>query len=129
MRKLTDEEAKELHKAISALTDPKLCSLPMLKAEDIISMRHLKGGAERTNIKVGGSSMFVSIFSEGYLKDPLCLMQLSMAILLDKPIILAVPWYARDKLPENLKKVATAIIHMDNDNDGKDRVVSEANQV
>lgn len=61
------------------------------------------------------SAMFVSLFSKGWRKDPTPLLQLSIAILLDKPIcIIAVD---NEVVPETLKKIAFAIEYVKNPED------------
>ena len=52
------------------------------------------------------SEHFISIFTEEYMKDPLCLVQLGMAVMLDKPIFLMVEEGMWDTLPKNLKAIA-----------------------
>lgn len=40
--------------------------------------------------KIDGSAVFLSICSQNFIKDPYCLMQFGLAILLDKPLFLLI---------------------------------------
>lgn len=53
------------------------------------------------------SAIMLSVFTESYMKDPVCLMQLSLSIMLDKPIIFAVK--QGTKIPKKLMKIADQI--------------------
>lgn len=68
--------------------------------------------------KVEGSSIFTGIFSSDYVKDPLCILQLGTAILLDKPIALLV--VNGTKVPEHIKKIAQHIEYLP-DNHSKEQ--------
>jgi hypothetical protein len=57
------------------------------------------------------SSVFASILSGDLTKEPLCALQLGLAILLDKPIILIVDHAV--KLPKHLVKIAEVIERVD----------------
>ena len=63
-------------------------------------LKVVKSSAE----KMKGSGTFISLFTHHYEKDPACLMQLSLAILMDKPMLFLVP--NGQVLPEKLKKIA-----------------------
>jgi len=51
-------------------------------------LEKLKKAAQQSMEKISASGTFVGICSENFAKDPVCLMQLSLAILLDKPLFL-----------------------------------------
>jgi len=51
-------------------------------------LEKLKNAAQQSLEKISASATFVGICSENFAKDPVCLMQLSLAILLDKPLFL-----------------------------------------
>lgn len=62
--------------------------------------RAAKGSGE----KIRDSSMFLSLYSPDFTKNPLCALQLGIAIMLDKPIsIIAIKG---QKIPDNLRKIA-----------------------
>lgn len=66
------------------------------------------------------SSIFLQLFNEKFRSDPLsepaAVIQLGLAVLLDKPILLLVPKGAR--LPANLRRLATAIEEFDPTDNG-----------
>ena len=65
--------------------------------------------------KIQNSGLFLSMYLDGgFEKEPLCLLQLAIAILLDKPIGVLV--YEGIKIPENLKKIAVAIEYCEEGN-------------
>ena len=51
-------------------------------------LENLKNAAQESLEKISASAVFLGICSENFAKDPVCLMQLSLAILLDKPLFL-----------------------------------------
>lgn len=57
--------------------------------------------------RIAGTHIFLSIFSENAIKDPIWMLQLGAAIILDKPIHLIV--FPGMKIPENLKRASSAI--------------------
>lgn len=77
----------------------------LLMDED--SKKWLKAATEDSGEKIEKSAIFMSLFSKSYAKEPLCALQLGIAILLDKPICLMV--VEGGKVPEHLKKIAFAI--------------------
>jgi hypothetical protein len=70
-------------------------------------MKKLREDAKRNREKIASSGAFVSFFSKGCLDDPLVMMQLGMAIMMDKPIL--VVGTDDTEIPENLKRVATRV--------------------
>lgn len=67
----------------------------------------LREAAERTFEKLTDSQCFVALFSEAYQRDPVALLQLGMAVVLDKPILLLVKQGVH--IPENVRRLARAI--------------------
>jgi hypothetical protein len=57
------------------------------------------------------SSVFTAIFTESYLKSPECALQVGLAMMMDKPIILIADKNTR--IPSNLIKVAKLIEKVD----------------
>lgn len=70
-------------------------------------MEDLVAAAYRTWDKMQQSNMCCVIFSEGYEKDPLALMQFATAIILDKPIALLAP--KGRAIPGNVRALSSAI--------------------
>ena len=56
-----------------------------------MDIERLKKAAKESCDKIEKSHCFVAICSDNYANDPVCLIQLSLAILLDKPIFLLFP--------------------------------------
>ena len=75
--------------------------------------RKLKQAAQQSAEKIGDSAVFLALFNEAMLKDPLCLMQMGIAIYMDKPIYLLVPEGA--EIPLNLRRVAVRIEYFKRD--------------
>ncbi len=69
--------------------------------------------AVKTGEKIEKSAIFFSLVSKSYKKDPLCALQLGIALLLGKP--LAIISVNGEKIPEQLSKLAFAVeqIHGD----------------
>jgi len=59
------------------------------------------------------SRVFLSLFSEDMKKEPIPILQLGMAVLMDKPIALMVKRGA--KVPKHIIKIATAIEYLEDD--------------
>lgn len=57
------------------------------------------------------SKVMLSIFTDGYEKEPVALLQLALAMVLDKPIYFAVP--RGREIPDNLRRVAKGIAEYD----------------
>lgn len=69
--------------------------------------RAAKGSGE----KLAESAMYAGIVTTDFMKDPLCALQLGLAILMDKPIILIADKAV--KIPESLVKIAKVIERVD----------------
>jgi hypothetical protein len=92
--------------------------VPRLIAE-LRQLREPTGDAEREEAKwlveatlrnlkaMGDCKVMLSIFTDGYEKAPIPLLQFALAMVLDKPIYFAVP--KGRKIPENLRRVARGI--------------------
>lgn len=66
---------------------------------------------ENSGSKIKASDVFTTMFTKNYLENPQCLLELGIAIVLDKPIvIIAVDGI---KVPENLKKIAVMVETVD----------------
>lgn len=82
--------------------------------DDLDLDKWLKNAVESSAEPMEKSAMFISIATKSYLKSPLCALQLGMAILMDKPIVLIVD--KNEKMPEALVKIAKIIERVDFDN-------------
>ena len=71
----------------------------------------LQKAVKRNAPAMRDSKVFLALFNDGYEKEPLACLQFGMAIVMDKPIYLAVPHGT--KIPENVKRVARAIEYYD----------------
>lgn len=67
--------------------------------------------ADRNCAMIDDSKVFVSLFSKDMTKDAIPCLQLGLAIMLDKPIVVVAA--ADDEIPENLANCATAIFQGD----------------
>ncbi len=81
--------------------------ISMKIADDESKMEWLKKATIESGKKIQSSEIFLSIFSESYKEDPLCALQLGIAIMLGKPIGLLVIKGAT--VPETLKRLSSAI--------------------
>lgn len=77
----------------------------------------LKIAAERSFPKIDESAHFLSLYTEGYSRDPLCMLQLGYAIVMDKPLYFLVQRGAT--MPKALHRVASGIEYY-NKNDKAD---------
>jgi len=78
--------------------------------------RELSEAVKRNREKIEQSRIFVSMLSANYHKEPLPVLQLGLAILLDKPIMVVAP--NGTPIPETLRKVAHSIDFFDRDAPG-----------
>lgn len=86
-----------------------------LSPEDEKAMNEwLRAAVDRNVEPMRQSAMFVSIATKNFIKDPLCALQLGMAILMDKPIVIIAD--KNEKMPEALVKIAKVIEKVDFDN-------------
>src|SRR6266403_4432408 len=78
----------------------------------------LGNASESSAEKIKESGSFLAIFTDDYKKAALPLLQLGIAIMMDKPIILIVPkehWNI--KIPLHLEKIASLIKRVDFDDE------------
>jgi hypothetical protein len=54
-------------------------------------LEKLKKVARRSYEKIHDSAVFLGIFSGDYTRDPVCLIQFTLAVLMDKPLYLLIP--------------------------------------
>lgn len=66
---------------------------------------------ENSGPKIAKSAVYTGLYSKNFVKDPRCALELGMAMFLDKPI--AIIAMDGEPIPENVKKVATIIEHVD----------------
>lgn len=71
----------------------------------------LINAADRNCAMIDDSKVFLSLFSRDMTKDAIPCLQLGLAMMLDKPIIVVAR--PEDEIPENLQNVATAIFQGD----------------
>jgi hypothetical protein len=71
----------------------------------------LKDAVERNYEELRGSSIYLGLCPDSMKKDPLPALQLGLAMLMDKPIVIL----AKDgeAIPENIRKVAREIVRFD----------------
>jgi hypothetical protein len=74
-------------------------------------MKQLVEAAWRNYEGMASSRMCLTIFSKGYEKDPVALMQFALAILLDKPLYLMIE--KGRPIPANVRAVAAGIEEYD----------------
>jgi len=74
-------------------------------------MDYLKKVCIESNEKMKDSACFMSIFSDNYMNDPVCMMQLGLSIMLEKPFFLLVP--VGIVIPGRILKIADKIVHYD----------------
>jgi hypothetical protein len=74
-----------------------------MKARD----EYMRRAVSRTFDKVQASAVFLALFTDAYKREPEALMQLGMATVLDKPLLLLVA--ADIEIPENVRRLARAI--------------------
>lgn len=69
--------------------------------------KELKDAARRSADKIAESDFFMVLFNDAMVEEVLPLIQMGLAMYMDKPIFLLVPEGAA--IPENLRKVAQGI--------------------
>ena len=67
----------------------------------------LKKAAISSREKIEDSSIFLSLFTKNYRDDPLCALQLGIAIMLGKPIAILAPEGA--EIPDTLARLADSV--------------------
>lgn len=71
------------------------------------------------------SAVFLSLYTKDYDKDPLCAIQLGLAVMLDKPIALIV--LDNEPVPKNLLRCAVAVEYVPSRN--KDDIEAAAKRI
>lgn len=71
----------------------------------------MKAVAEKSGRKIQESEVFLSLVSKNFLENPQCALELGLAILMDKPILVLAEEHLM--LPENLKKIAKIVSRFD----------------
>lgn len=69
---------------------------------------------ERNEGPMSESAIFASLLSGNYKNDPLCALQLGLAIMMDKPLVLIVD--KSQQVPKHLVRIAERIEYIDMDN-------------
>lgn len=91
----------------------------------------LRESAARNAKMIDQSRIFMSLFTKGYEKEPVPLMQIALAILMDKPIGLVV--FKGAVVPEHLKKIAFYIEYIEMDEqatkDATERLLKKAKEL
>jgi hypothetical protein len=84
----------------------------------------LAKAAKASGDKIADSSIFASLVTKNFLKSPLCALQLGLAILMDKPILLIVD--KDEKISPALVKIARQIERVDFNNQSDLARISKA---
>lgn len=74
----------------------------------------LKRTADASKAKIEESHVFAGVVTGNFLKDPVCILQVGCAVLMDKPIVLIVDKGV--KLPQKIVKIADLIEYVDTKN-------------
>lgn len=74
---------------------------------DAATKKWLKANVDANAPAMESSTAFVSIFTKDYYKDPSCALQIGLAVLMDKPIIIIAD--ERETVPLHLVKIARVI--------------------
>lgn len=69
--------------------------------------RRLTQTVDRSGKALEGCTVFMSLFTPGYQKDPKALLELALAVALDKPIYILAS--AGTPIPENMRRLARGI--------------------
>lgn len=86
----------------------------------------LQEAVKRSAKPIQQSNMFVSLATKNYIESPLCALQLGLAILMDKPIVIIAD--KNEKMPEALVKIAKVIERVDfDDKADMDRALTSVN--
>lgn len=70
--------------------------------------------AQRSETALEKSRVFLGLGTEEYYKDPLTMLQLGMAVAMDKPVFMLVP--EGTKVPDNIRRLARGIEYYTKDN-------------
>lgn len=73
--------------------------------------------------KIEESDAFLSLYTDNYVQAPQCALELGIAIMLDKPIVILAP--KGQKIPEVLIRLAQAVEFFDPEDDESFRMANE----
>jgi hypothetical protein len=91
-------------------------------------INYLKKIIEKSDDGIKNVGLFLTLFSGGYKKDPVPLLQLALAIIHDKPIALVV--LDDEPVPENIKKIAMSIEYVKRgDQEGMKKAVEKIHKL
>jgi len=79
------------------------------------NLKILENVAKESFGKISESMVFLGLCSENYIDDPICLLQLSISIMLDKPIFLLIEKGV--KIPKKLIRLLDGYMFYDKDDD------------
>lgn len=75
--------------------------------------RWLKEAVDRNREGMASSQIFVQLWDEQMAREPIAILQVGLAVLLDKPIYLVVPPGTRARLPRNLQALARDVLEIE----------------
>jgi hypothetical protein len=81
---------------------------------DSTKQESLEAAAKRNRDMLKDSRLFLCLFTENYETDPICALQLGIAVLLDKPICLLVP--RGTSIPKHVERLAEGIEYYEGGN-------------
>lgn len=86
----------------------------------------LKRAARKNAEAMKDSAVFLVMFSEGMVEEVIPLIQMGLAVYLDKPLLILAPESQVLKIPENLKRMAQGLeIYPDGDIEGMKRAMNQ----
>lgn len=83
----------------------------------------LKSISQKSADEIAKSTVFLGLCSENYIKDPVCLIQLSLGILMGKPLFLLIA--KGSKLSKNLIRILEGYEFYNSDDDNSFKEASE----
>lgn len=104
----------------------------MIKMFSTKEQAWLKTVAESSGAKINDSAIFLSLFTEGYKKDPVALLQFSIAIIENKPLFFVVE--EGTELKDGIKRLAHGIEYYKKNEKGSveratDRILKKAERM
>lgn len=94
-----------------------------MKPDDLLKKWALEV-TKKSGPRIEEATVFTALATKNFMKNPQCALELGLAVLMDKPIILIADH--NEKLPENLIKIARAIQRVDLENPEDMRKAAEA---
>lgn len=92
-------------------------------SEELAFEHHVREAIKRNVGPLADSSVFLAILSDDYERDALAVLQLGLAVLMDKPIYLLVP--KGTELKANVKRLAIDIEYFDREKPGSVEAATE----